>query len=124
MEAKRMVRLFNAILFFSLLIAFGRPIYADDNSKYFKGDFDEEKALKLIYGNYDKTKDVSNWSITAKERELYKIDEDWTDLFARTMLIESYIEDNIQKRILITKSSAYITFESCHGCGVIISGAV
>lgn len=97
-------------------------------TKTVSGELDINTAFCTVFGDYNNMENMSEWKVNKDFVEKHKLD-DWgsvdenTILYVKPILIESFKENNIEKKIIITKSH-YANFDDCHACGVIIGGMV
>ncbi|MBI4852666.1 MAG: hypothetical protein HY819_12790 [Acidobacteria bacterium] len=91
-------------------------------------ELEKDKAMLLVFGNYNNIKDISEWVITKQDINKHKIPEDWllteekTILYVKPIVVESFKEGNTDKKLIITKAHPNEKFDDCHACGVIIGG--
>jgi len=93
------------------------------------GEFSVSKAMTVLYGSYDETKQASPW----RENRLGRFPVSWLGApWVEKLLDSAYEEDGTRKRLLVTSARRFINgvrsdaFDSntCHACGVVLGVAV
>ncbi|MBI4852531.1 MAG: hypothetical protein HY819_12115 [Acidobacteria bacterium] len=98
------------------------------NAKNITGELDINAAFRMVFGSYNNVKNMSEWKANKEFLDKYDIEEtplaidEDSLLYVKPLAIESFKENNIDKKIIITISSPYSDFEDCHACGVVIGG--
>ncbi len=88
--------------------------------KTLTGEITEDKAMKLVFGNYDDEEEVSAWKPSAADITQLKIDSGAKDVFSSILLAKPMHEGNFDKYILLTGTVP--KDYTCHACPATISG--
>lgn len=87
------------------------------------GDFDDAKALQLLFGNYsaaDKTAIWKDFSSTSADTQFLKDGQP----VVRVALSSQYVEGGTTKHVLVTTATPNVTDYDCHACGVLLGAFV
>ncbi len=91
------------------------------------GDFDDGKALELLYGNYDSVKKIALWKSMNPPETFWNSKNFIGKLgLVSVILSQPFKEGAIEKHMLITQAPALENGRvlDCHACGALVSGAV
>ena len=94
------------------------------NGLELKGVFTPARAMKLIYGSYDNSREVSQW----KPKRAKSYPSGWPDKIEAGVLLDSpFVESGSPKHLFVTwarpKERSQGEF-TCHSCGVLIGIAL
>lgn len=96
-------------------------IAVEQSNNSFQGEFREEEAMRLLYGNYDTEQSQSKWQPDRKKIDdlgFYNGDEPF---YATAILNDTFSENGKERRVLITQSAP--KNHDCHACAPLIGGA-
>ncbi len=103
--------------------------HISQTNQFFKGEFTETKAMKLLYGNFDSVKKFSVWapSISAKE-EMFRTKISKNNfVYTSPAFIHEFFIDTIQAVIILTETSLRDSKgfpDDCHACAPILGAAL
>jgi len=83
------------------------------------GDFDDAKALQLLFGNYSAADGSSTWKdfgSASAETEFLKGGQP----IVRVAFSSQYVEGGVTKHVLVTTATPNVADYDCHACGVLL----
>lgn len=103
-------------------ISFRGKTYSTDSSQ-----FSVSRSMRVIYGNYDEKLKRSEWRRILQKFWVDGGDEDSylpARVYAKVLTILTFIDNGVQKRILIAETAPTTEDYSCHACGLYVGIAV
>jgi len=112
------------LISFSCSAIFAQSTDHSANGLELKGAFTPARAMKLIYGSYDNSGEISQWKL--KRTKSYP--SRWPDNIDVGVLLDSpFVESGVPKHLFVTwarpKERSQGEF-TCHSCGVLIGIAL
>ena len=89
--------------------------------------FDNARAMRMLFGNYDETSNYSAWNLYIQKFYIDGSDDDVyvpTTVYAKILSVKSYTVQNQERKVLIAQTAPTLEDNTCHACSMFISVAV